>query len=945
MGYRLTNKGLQPDPSKAAAITGMPTPGHKATLQRFLGMCQYLSKFCQNLSQTVLPLRDLTRDDTEFLWSEVHEAAFNSAKTLIASTTVLRYYDVGLPVTLQLDAFDIAIGGGLLQEGHPVCFTSHTLSATEKNYAQIEKECVAIESCMEKWHHYLYGKHDIMVHSDHQPLETIFTKPLSRALRRLQRMMLRLQNYHFTFQYKKRKELFVADTLSCTPRSDGSQSPSRMTQEYDVFRVDLKQMNLSPNLVKSGNMVSTKTAGLAFSGGGIRSAALCSGVLRRLLQSKAKVDYLSCVSGGGYTGTAFLDWKYRKEKKAKGREEWHKEFFENMRQRAGYFCNWEKPCQGILDTIVFFFLVLTVTFIEPIVICGSYAFPVAFIIDYLFGKLLRAKVDCDHVAATSSPSNPNATAQKILEHCLSRQGTVAFNKITLFSVLVVIVVIFYILSQKLSKKKSKYFRLFSIISFLFLSLTFLPFAINDFYIQIPLWSQAFIVVIGWVLWFVLPLLREKTSFGILIYLYSYIIYWKVYEAKIVGVLFSIELFNKLLFASGFIIWFVPYLAQSRRRLVHVFNRWKLQKAFYSKESLAAKGWLEILQDVFCPLWTCLGMKQKKGFCHRDKRGSFDTSASGIDPAQKRSLNLADLSGMEPEYISNMTVHNWKENANFDTDDDVLTISPTTIERLDRDPSTADPFKYQRSPEDIELSYAMATSAAAISGYVDNLQVFHLSTFLGLEMGASMISNLEAIKNESRFMKLLPILINILRGLPLIAVPAVYYNEGDESSIKAGVFTFFIIHLVLAFIGTLADTGAQNPNLWEKIGRWFIVHVSFVRFVREGLSIDNIGRMPPPVMLLSDGGHVENLGILPLLKKQLKKVIVVDGGSYSNENEYGEDLLKALMLARRDLSCSFLGQGGRDVISDLLENFVKLPRPQGRKKKEEKKPRHFKYVSM
>ena len=250
MGHRLTSKGVQPDPSKVAAITGMPTPVDKAAVQRFLGMCQYLSKFCQNLSQTVLPLRDLTRDDTEFLWSDVHETAFNSAKTLIASTTALRYYDVSLPVTLQVDASESAIGGVLLQEGHPVCFTSHTLSATEKNYAQIEKECLAIVSCMEKWHHYLYGKQDITVHSDHQPLETIFKKPLSRAPRRLQRMMLRLQNYHFTVQYKKGKELFVADTLSRAALSD----ESGMTQEYDVFRVDLTQMDLSPNLVKPGTM-------------------------------------------------------------------------------------------------------------------------------------------------------------------------------------------------------------------------------------------------------------------------------------------------------------------------------------------------------------------------------------------------------------------------------------------------------------------------------------------------------------------------------------------------------------------------------------------------------------------------------------------------------------------------------------------------------------------
>ena len=64
-----------------------------------------------------------------------------------------------------------------------------------------------------------------------------------------------------------------------------------------------------------------------------------------------------------------------------------------------------------------------------------------------------------------------------------------------------------------------------------------------------------------------------------------------------------------------------------------------------------------------------------------------------------------------------------------------------------------------------------------------------------------------------------------------------------------------------------------------------MHVSFVKFVREGLNIENIVPTPPPVMLLSDGGHVENLAILPLLKKKLKKIIVVDGGHYSNEMKY------------------------------------------------------------
>ena len=178
-----------PDPSKVAAIKEMPRPTDKAAVQRFLGMCQYQSKFCRNLSETVLPLRDLTKQDAEFVWPNTHKNSFSSAKELIASATVLRYYDPSSPVTLQVGASENAFGGVLLQDNRPVCFTSHTLDTAERNYAQIEKECLAIVTCINKWHQYLYRKSNITVHTDHQPFETIFKKPLSKAPRRLQRMM------------------------------------------------------------------------------------------------------------------------------------------------------------------------------------------------------------------------------------------------------------------------------------------------------------------------------------------------------------------------------------------------------------------------------------------------------------------------------------------------------------------------------------------------------------------------------------------------------------------------------------------------------------------------------------------------------------------------------------------------------------------------------------
>ena len=54
-----------------------------------------------------------------------------------------RYYDFHLPVVVQCDASDTELGAVFLQEGSPVMYSSRALTATERNYAQIEKELLA----------------------------------------------------------------------------------------------------------------------------------------------------------------------------------------------------------------------------------------------------------------------------------------------------------------------------------------------------------------------------------------------------------------------------------------------------------------------------------------------------------------------------------------------------------------------------------------------------------------------------------------------------------------------------------------------------------------------------------------------------------------------------------------------------------------------------------
>lgn len=133
-------------------------------------------------------------------WSDTHEEAFQRLKDKIANTPVLKYYNQEDELTLQCDASETGLEAALTQRGKPVAFGSRALAPTERGYAQIEKECLAIVFGMEKFHHYTYGR-KVTVQSDHKPLENIHRKPLLSAPKRLQRMLLRPQKYDINVIY------------------------------------------------------------------------------------------------------------------------------------------------------------------------------------------------------------------------------------------------------------------------------------------------------------------------------------------------------------------------------------------------------------------------------------------------------------------------------------------------------------------------------------------------------------------------------------------------------------------------------------------------------------------------------------------------------------------------------------------------------------------------
>lgn len=76
--------------------------------------------------------------------------------------------------------------------------------------------------------------------------------------------------------------------------------------------IDVEREHLKLNEQKT-------VSGLAISGGGIRSASFCLGVMQSLVANNqlSKMDYMSTVSGGGYLGSA-LTWALKQGGKNAG---------------------------------------------------------------------------------------------------------------------------------------------------------------------------------------------------------------------------------------------------------------------------------------------------------------------------------------------------------------------------------------------------------------------------------------------------------------------------------------------------------------------------------------------------------------------------------------------------------------------------------------------------
>ena len=188
--HRWSKDGLSPDPKKIQSIINMDFPEDKETMHSFLGMVNFLNRNSPRLAELCAPLRSLILKDTHYIVMDEHRAAFAQLKQEFTTKITLPYFDRNKYTTLQTDASKKDFGTIILQDKKPIYFTSRSLTPAEKNYQNLEWECMAAIWGMEKFHFYLYSK-EFLLQMDQKPLTSIFKKHLVDVSPRVWRIAMR----------------------------------------------------------------------------------------------------------------------------------------------------------------------------------------------------------------------------------------------------------------------------------------------------------------------------------------------------------------------------------------------------------------------------------------------------------------------------------------------------------------------------------------------------------------------------------------------------------------------------------------------------------------------------------------------------------------------------------------------------------------------------------
>ena len=236
-GLMFSKKGIAPDPKKVEDFVKATPPQSASEVRSLLGMATYSSQFIPNFASITAPLRELTKKHAKFEWTEKQQKAFVQLKEYLTRAPVMAYFDIGKKSMLTVDASPYGLSAILSQidddtkKPNIIAYASRSLTTIEQRYSQTEREALAIVWGMEHFRLYLYGCEFDLI-TDHKPLELIYKNPKSKPPMRIERWLLRLQDFNFKVIYQAGKDN-IADYMSRHPVKEAKRE--NLAEQYVHF--------------------------------------------------------------------------------------------------------------------------------------------------------------------------------------------------------------------------------------------------------------------------------------------------------------------------------------------------------------------------------------------------------------------------------------------------------------------------------------------------------------------------------------------------------------------------------------------------------------------------------------------------------------------------------------------------------------------------------------
>ena len=237
LGRIISKDGHKMDPGAMEAIVNMPVPKSRQELQSFLGYLSYVRRHIPDVSKVTPVLSELLKKDVKYVWLDKHEEAFKKCKQMAGNMATLIHYDPNKELVLTTDASPVGLGACLshrVSEGkktrlRAIAYASRSLTSAEKNYAQFEREGLAVIWAIKYFRQFVYGRH-FYLQTDCSALKTVFGPNYDMgcgAMNRIKRWCVELMEYDFTAQHIKGTQNLICDGLSRLPQP----SPNCLTME------------------------------------------------------------------------------------------------------------------------------------------------------------------------------------------------------------------------------------------------------------------------------------------------------------------------------------------------------------------------------------------------------------------------------------------------------------------------------------------------------------------------------------------------------------------------------------------------------------------------------------------------------------------------------------------------------------------------------------------